>query len=154
MTPMRLKLYESSRRPNSSIRLSQDLMTGRIAQVRLGTNLAVQVSVECIFLVQRFQWSSNTLQVIRSWLKMITLIAAVTVLRRSRLGTMFRSGLRRPLEGAQRLGRALNPHSMILTLTDCVDLDISTSTRTANVIPPIPLPYTAIPFVDPGQANV
>ena len=34
---------------------------------------------------------------------------------------------------------------MILILTDCVDPDISTSTRTANVIPLIPLPHTTIP---------
>ena len=81
---------------------------------------------------------------------MITPIAAATVLRRSRLGTIFRSGLRRRLEGAQRLGRALNPHSMILTLIDCVDPDISTST---SVIPPIPLPHTAIPSRRPRASK-
>ena len=40
---------------------------------------------------------------------MITPIAAATVLRRNRLGTIFHSGLRQRLEGAHRLGRALNP---------------------------------------------
>ena len=36
------------------------------------------------------------------------------------------------------LGRTLNPHSMILTLTDCVDPDISASTSRANLIPLTP----------------
>ena len=53
-------------------------------QVRLGTNLAVQVSVECVFLVQRYQWSSNALQVTRSWLRMRTPIAAATDTNRLR----------------------------------------------------------------------
>ena len=54
MTPMRIPLYETRRRLYSGIRLSLDLKTGTIAQVRLRINLAVQVSVECVFLVQYF----------------------------------------------------------------------------------------------------
>lgn len=66
---------------------------------------------------------------------------------------MFRSGLRRCPWGAQRLSRALNPYSMIPTLTDCVDPDILTSTSRANVIPLIPLPYTEIPSRRPPASE-
>jgi hypothetical protein len=137
---MRMPLYKKSRSLHSSI-----LKTGTIAQVRLGRNLAVQVSVECVFLAQRSKWSSNTFQVTRSWLRMRIPIAAATVLRRSRLGTKGLSGLRRRLWGAQSLGRALTPYSMIPTLTNYVDPDLSNSTRRVNIIPPIPLPHTEIP---------
>jgi hypothetical protein len=80
-------------------------------------------------------------------------IAAATVLRRSRLGTKGRSGLRRRLWGAQSLGRALSPHSMIPRLTNYVDPDLSNSTRRVNMISPIPLPHTEIPPRRPSASE-
>ena len=61
------------------------------------------------------------------------------------MGTKGLSGLRRRLWRAQSLGRALTPYSIIPTLTNYVDPDLSNSTRRVNMIPPIPLPHTEIP---------
>ncbi len=52
LTPLGLPLYETSRSPYSGILLAWDLKTGTLAQVRLWINLAVQVSIECVFRIQ------------------------------------------------------------------------------------------------------
>ena len=81
------------------------------------------------------------------------LIAVAMVLWRSRLGTKGCSGLHQHLWGAQSLGRALSPHSMIPRLANHVDPDLSNSTRRANMISPIPLPHTKIPSCQPSASE-
>ena len=102
-------------------------MTGRIAQVRPGTNLAVQVSVECIFLVQRYQWSSNTLQVTRSWLRMRTLIAAATDTNRLRGSRYFNLH-----ENSER-GTPITPRNTLSSTCEGLTPDASTGRDKKNL---------------------